>query len=190
MKFISPMLFLATAVSASVVSRRGFSPGDFRCPVKRHYCGIPMSTDLLPRHNGQPPCPAVQMIWVPSAGAASGVFSSGRSGEKNIDDIGGLIADKIGSAVGFDNMMLYGVTWSGASIDERIAAGWLQVSVDKVAKTCPDTKIVLGGMEEGAALVHAAAEMTGQVDHWEPKVYSKVKASESIGMATSKRFYR
>jgi cutinase len=92
------------------------------------------------------PCPAVQVVFARGTGEPDGI---GRVGEAFVDALRPLAKGK--------SVAVYAVNYPATRDFLRAADGANDASlfVQKTAATCPDTKIVLGGYSQGAAVIDA-----------------------------------
>jgi cutinase len=92
------------------------------------------------------PCPAVQVVFARGTGEPDGI---GRVGEAFVDTLRPLVK---GKSVG-----VYAVNYPATRDFLRAAEGANDASlfVQNIVTTCPDTKIVLGGYSQGAAVIDA-----------------------------------
>ena len=92
------------------------------------------------------PCPAVQVVFARGTGEPDG---AGRVGEAFVDALRPLVKGK--------SVAVYAVNYPATRDFLRAADGANDASlfVQNMATTCPDTKIVLGGYSQGAAVVDA-----------------------------------
>jgi cutinase len=92
------------------------------------------------------PCPAVQVVFARGTGEPEG---TGRVGEAFVDALRPLVKGK--------SVAAYAVNYPATRDFLRAADGANDASlfVQNMATTCPDTKIVLGGYSQGAAVVDA-----------------------------------
>jgi len=90
------------------------------------------------------PCPAVQVVFARGTGEPDG---TGRVGEAFVDALRPLAKGK--------SVAVYAVNYPATRDFLRAADGANDASlfVQNMAVTCPDTKIVLGGYSQGAAVV-------------------------------------
>lgn len=89
------------------------------------------------------PCADVEVVFARGTFEAPGVGATGQA-----------FVDALTSRLGTDSVDVYGVNYP-ASLDFQAAtAGIADASnrIETVAATCPDTKIVLGGYSQGAAV--------------------------------------
>lgn len=91
-------------------------------------------------------CPAVQVVFARGTGEPDG---TGRVGEAFVDALRPLVKGK--------SVAVYAVNYPATRDFLRAADGANDASlfVQNTATTCPDTKIVLGGYSQGAAVVDA-----------------------------------
>jgi len=91
-------------------------------------------------------CPAVQVVFARGTGEPEG---TGRVGEAFVDALRPLVKGK--------SVAVYSVNYPATRDFLRAADGANDASafVQNIATTCPDTKIVLGGYSQGAAVVDA-----------------------------------
>jgi cutinase len=91
-------------------------------------------------------CPAVQVVFARGTGEPDGI---GRVGQAFVDSLRPLVK---GKSVG-----VYAVNYPATRDFLRAADGANDASnfVQNIANTCPDTKIVLGGYSQGAAVIDA-----------------------------------
>jgi cutinase len=94
------------------------------------------------------PCPAVQVVFARGTGEPEGI---GRVGEAFVDSLRPLVKGK--------SVAVYAVNYPATRDFLRAADGADDASlfVQNMATTCPDTKIVLGGYSQGAAVIDAIA---------------------------------
>jgi cutinase len=92
------------------------------------------------------PCPAIQVVFARGTGEPEG---TGRVGEAFVDALRPMVG---GKSVG-----VYAVNYPATRDFLRAAEGANDASlfVQNTATTCPDTKIVLGGYSQGAAVIDA-----------------------------------
>ena len=92
------------------------------------------------------PCPAVQVVFARGTGEPDGI---GRVGEAFVDSLRPLVKGK--------SVAVYAVNYPASRDFLRAADGANDASVfvQNIANTCPDTKIVLGGYSQGAAVIDA-----------------------------------
>ncbi|GAB7346039.1 hypothetical protein MBLNU457_4807t2 [Dothideomycetes sp. NU457] len=186
MKFFSLIPFLATAVSASVIPEHvttashshSIAKRDCRRNIaKRNYVGNPHHEEMADPKNGKP-CRDVQIIWIASEKFIHNIDPWNEEGIRNVDDAGQMVADKIGAKLGFDNIYLYGITWSGNTMFDAKTMDHLYKAVNRTAETCPDTKMVLGGYDYGATLLFAARVHAKNGKGWSKKGWANVPARE------------
>jgi cutinase len=121
-------------------------------------------------------CPAVQVVFARGTGEAPG---AGR--------VGDAFADALRSQVGGQSVAVYGVNYPASDDFLKAVDGANDASafVQNVAATCPDTKIVLGGYSQGAAVVDiitvAGRPVFGFGDPMPPGVASHVAAVAVFG---------
>jgi cutinase len=91
-------------------------------------------------------CPAVQVVFARGTGEPDGI---GRVGQAFVDSLRPLVKGK--------SVAVYAVNYPATRDFLRAADGANDASnfVQNVANTCPDTKIVLGGYSQGAAVIDA-----------------------------------
>jgi cutinase len=91
-------------------------------------------------------CPAVQVVFARGTGEPDGV---GRVGDAFVDALRSLVKGK--------SVAVYAVNYPATRDFLRAADGANDASlfVQNTATTCPDTKIVLGGYSQGAAVIDA-----------------------------------
>jgi cutinase len=91
-------------------------------------------------------CPAVQVVFARGTGEPDGI---GRVGEAFVDGLRPLVKGK--------SVAVYAVNYPATRDFLRAADGANDASlfVQNIANTCPDTKIVLGGYSQGAAVIDA-----------------------------------
>ena len=92
------------------------------------------------------PCPAVQVVFARGTGEPDG---TGRVGEAFVDALRPLVKGK--------SVAVYAVNYPATRDFLRAADGANDASsfVQNIANTCPDTRIVLGGYSQGAAVIDA-----------------------------------
>jgi cutinase len=92
------------------------------------------------------PCPAVQVVFARGTGEPDGI---GRVGDAFVDALRPLVKGK--------SVAVYAVNYPATRDFLRAAEGANDASlfVQNTATTCPDTKIVLGGYSQGAAVIDA-----------------------------------
>jgi cutinase len=90
------------------------------------------------------PCPAVQVVFARGTGEPDG---TGRFGEAFVDALRPMVKGK--------SVAVYAVNYPATRDFLRAADGANDAGlfVRNMATTCPDTKIVLGGYSQGAAIV-------------------------------------
>ncbi|WP_395311616.1 cutinase family protein [Mycobacterium sp. AMU20-3851] len=89
------------------------------------------------------PCPDVEVVFARGTFEAPGVGATGQA-----------FVDALNSRVGGDTVDVYGVNYP-ASLDFQAATQGIADAtsrIQNIASTCPDTKIVLGGYSQGAAV--------------------------------------
>lgn len=93
-------------------------------------------------------CPDVQVVFARGTGEPAGV---GRVGQAFVDTLRPLVGDK--------SVAVYAVNYPATRDFLRAAEGANDASlfVQNIATTCPDTRIVLGGYSQGAAVIDAIA---------------------------------
>jgi cutinase len=91
-------------------------------------------------------CPAVQVVFARGTGEPDGI---GRVGQAFVDSLRPLVKGK--------SVAVYAVNYPATRDFLRAADGANDASnfVQNIANTCPDTKIVLGGYSQGAAVIDA-----------------------------------
>jgi cutinase len=91
-------------------------------------------------------CPAVQVVFARGTGEPDG---TGRVGQAFVDSLRPLVKGK--------SVAVYAVNYPATRDFLRAADGANDASnfVQNIANTCPDTKIVLGGYSQGAAVIDA-----------------------------------
>src|SRR3954469_3718580 len=91
-------------------------------------------------------CPAIQVVFARGTGEPDG---TGRVGEAFVDALRPLVKGK--------SVAVYAVNYPATRDFLRAAEGANDASlfVQNMATTCPDTRIVLGGYSQGAAVVDA-----------------------------------
>jgi cutinase len=94
------------------------------------------------------PCPAVQVVFARGTGEPDGI---GRVGEAFVDSLRPMVKG--------NSVAVYAVNYPATRDFLRAADGANDASlfVQNMATTCPDTKIVLGGYSQGAAVIDAIA---------------------------------
>jgi cutinase len=92
------------------------------------------------------PCPAVQVVFARGTGEPDGI---GRVGDAFVDALRPMVGGK--------SVAVYAVNYPATRDFLRAAEGANDASlfVQNTATTCPDTKIVLGGYSQGAAVIDA-----------------------------------
>ncbi|CAN5603470.1 cutinase family protein [soil metagenome] len=88
-------------------------------------------------------CPAVEVVFARGTNEAPGVGATGQA-----------FVDALNARLGGTPVDVYGVNYP-ASLDFQAAAGGVvdaSNTIESIAATCPDTKIVLGGYSQGAAV--------------------------------------
>jgi cutinase len=92
------------------------------------------------------PCPAVQVVFARGTGEPEG---TGRVGEAFVNALRPMVGGK--------SVAVYAVNYPATRDFLRAAEGANDASlfVQNTAATCPDTKIVLGGYSQGAAVIDA-----------------------------------
>lgn len=93
-------------------------------------------------------CPAIQVVFARGTGEPDGI---GRVGEAFVDSLRPLVKGK--------SVAVYAVNYPATRDFLRAADGANDASlfVQNMATTCPDTKMVLGGYSQGAAVIDAIA---------------------------------
>ena len=91
-------------------------------------------------------CPAVQVVFARGTGEPDGI---GRVGQAFVDSLRPLVKGK--------SVAVYAVNYPATRDFLRAADGANDASnfVQNIANTCPDTRIVLGGYSQGAAVIDA-----------------------------------
>jgi cutinase len=91
-------------------------------------------------------CPAVQVVFARGTGEPDG---TGRVGQAFVDSLRPLVKGK--------SVAVYAVNYPATRDFLRAADGANDASnfVQNIANTCPDSKIVLGGYSQGAAVIDA-----------------------------------
>jgi cutinase len=91
-------------------------------------------------------CPAVQVVFARGTGEPDGI---GRVGQAFVDSLRPLVKGK--------SVAVYAVNYPATRDFLRAADGANDASnfVQNIANTCPDSKIVLGGYSQGAAVIDA-----------------------------------
>jgi cutinase len=99
------------------------------------------------------PCPAVQVVFARGTGEPDGI---GRVGEAFVDSLRPLVKGK--------SVAAYAVNYPATRDFLRAADGANDASlfVQNMATTCPDTKIVLGGYSQGAAVMTPSRSPTSR----------------------------
>jgi cutinase len=90
-----------------------------------------------------PSCPNVEVVFARGTFEAPGIGATGQA-----------FVDALNARLGTDPVEVYGVNYP-ASLDFQAAADGVVDASNKaqeIANTCPDTKIVLGGYSQGAAV--------------------------------------
>ena len=90
------------------------------------------------------PCPDVELV-----------FARGTSEPAGIGRVGQALSDQLAAGLGGRTLGVYGVNYP-ASYDFLTAADGANDATNRIAQiadTCPDTRIVLGGYSQGAAVV-------------------------------------
>ncbi|MFG1930806.1 cutinase family protein [Mycobacterium sp. NPDC048908] len=92
------------------------------------------------------PCPAVQVVFARGTGEPEGI---GRVGQAFVDALRPLVKGK--------SVAVYAVNYPANRDFLRAADGANDASnfVQNITNTCPDTKVVLGGYSQGAAVIDA-----------------------------------
>jgi cutinase len=92
------------------------------------------------------PCPAIQVVFARGTGEPDG---TGRVGQAFVDALRPMVDGK--------SVAVYAVNYPATRDFLRAAEGANDASlfVQNTATTCPDTKIVLGGYSQGAAVIDA-----------------------------------
>lgn len=96
-----------------------------------------------PAEGAAPPCPDVEVVFARGTFEAPGV---GFVGQAFVDALRGKLGDK--------TMDVYAVNYPASLDFQRAADGIDDASrkVEQTAATCPDTKTVIGGFSQGAAV--------------------------------------
>lgn len=99
----------------------------------------PQATGLA---SAAPSCPAVEVVFARGTNEAPGV---GATGQAFVD----ALNTRLGTPVD-----VYGVNYPASLDFQAAASGIVDASntIESIAATCPDTKIVLGGYSQGAAV--------------------------------------
>lgn len=89
------------------------------------------------------PCPDVEVVFARGTFEAPGVGATGQA-----------FVDALTSRLGAQTVDVYGVNYPASLDFEAATAGIADASsrIENIAATCPDTKIVLGGYSQGAAV--------------------------------------
>jgi cutinase len=104
---------------------------------------LPSGTTIIASAQADP-CPAVQVVFARGTGEPDGI---GRVGQAFVDSLRPLVKGK--------SVAVYAVNYPATRDFLRAVDGANDASlfVQNTAATCPDTKIVLGGYSQGAAVV-------------------------------------
>jgi cutinase len=106
---------------------------------------LPSGASSIASANAEP-CPAIQVVFARGTGEPEGV---GRVGDAFVDALRPLVKGK--------SVAVYAVNYPATRDFLRAADGANDASlfVQNIANTCPDTKMVLGGYSQGAAVIDA-----------------------------------
>lgn len=109
---------------------------------------FPDATGTIASAQAADSCPAVQVVFARGTGEPDG---PGRVGDAFVDALRPLVGGK--------SVAVYAVNYPASHDFLRAADGANDASlfVQNIAATCPDTKIVLGGYSQGAAVIDAIA---------------------------------
>jgi len=114
------------------------------------------------------------MIW------AQGTYRTTSLQDNNTDNLGGLVADEIGMKLGYNKIALQGLHYINDK-DVKSEPGPLVLGganqlvylLNTTATRCPSTKIVVGGTEQGAKVIHQAMN-----HHIWPELAKKIRGGE------------
>nr|WP_090343060.1 cutinase family protein [Mycolicibacterium malmesburyense]CRL73793.1 Cutinase [Mycolicibacterium malmesburyense] len=112
--------------------------------------GASLSTPIVASAVAAPTgeCPDVQVVFARGTGEPAGI---GRVGQSFVDSLRSLAGDK--------SVAVYAVSYPATRDFLRAVEGANDASlfVQNIATACPDTRIVLGGYSQGAAVIDAIA---------------------------------
>ena len=126
-----------------------------RCNKKHGYwCKRTLADQLRP----EVPCRQLSLIWAQGTTKTETPYAG-----INLDNIGGLLADEIGMVFGFEEIAVQGLNYTNTkdviSYPTRDLLGGakrLATLFNETATRCPDTKMIMGGSELGAKVIHEA----------------------------------
>jgi cutinase len=129
----------------------------------------------------------ISLFAVPAAGAATCpdveiVFARGTTEPPGVGGIGGAFVDSLRSQAGGRSVGVYAVNYPASNdfaTSTPAGADDMSAHVRAMAANCPDTKMVLGGYSQGAAVVDLATT------YMPPEVSDNVAAAAEFGGARS-----
>ena len=108
----------------------------------------PAASIVLPVTASAQPCPDVEVV-----------FARGTSAPPGVGRVGQALADALTNQIGGRTVTTYGVNYPASYDFLNTSAGALDAAgrIASMAAQCPDTRIVLGGYSQGAAVVDMLA---------------------------------
>ncbi|MFM9033838.1 MAG: cutinase family protein [Mycobacterium sp.] len=106
------------------------------------------------------PCPDVEVI-----------FARGTVGAPGVGNVGGAFVDAVRSKAGGRSVASYGVNYPASFEFEKsaaIGAADAAARVQWMADTCPATRLVLGGISQGAGVIDLITVNPGPVGRYTP----------------------
>ncbi|MDT5096797.1 MAG: cutinase [Mycobacterium sp.] len=131
---------------------------------------LPISLFAAPAA-GAAPCPDVEIV-----------FARGTTEAPGVGGIGGAFVDSLRSQAGGRSVGVYAVNYAASNdfaASAPAGADDMSAHVRAMAANCPDTKMVLGGYSQGAAVVDLATT------YMPPEVSDNVAAAAEFGGARS-----
>jgi cutinase len=125
----------------------------------------------VPSAHADPPCPNVQVVFARGTGEPPGVGKVGQS-----------FIDSLSSQIGGRSLAVYPVSYPATpavAVSAQNGADDMSTYVQGMAARCPNTKMVLGGFSQGAAVVDLATTSMP------PEVADHVAAVAVFGNPTS-----
>ena len=135
--------------SSSQVARRLAAPVVAVAALMAPHAGVAAAAPDAVAANPGPSCPDIQVVFARGTFEAPGVGATGQA-----------FVDALNARLPGENIAVYGVNYP-ASLDFGAAANGIvdaSSEVESVAANCPNTKIVLGGYSQGAAVVAYTTE--------------------------------
>ena len=129
--------------SSSQVARRLAAPVVAVAALMAPHAGVAAAAPDAVAANPGPSCPDVQVVFARGTFEAPGVGATGQA-----------FVDALNARLPGENIAVHGVNYP-ASLDFGAAANGIvdaSSEVESVAANCPNTKIVLGGYSQGAAV--------------------------------------